>query len=305
MIEAPPEHKQYANMAGIVSLSGQPLDFGFEWPDSMMPLSKDYTAVERAVAECVYAGCETVWIVCNKDIQPLVKYRIGDYAEDPAYVSRKFAVNPRDHKKEVPIFYVSVHPNDRFRRDSLGWGVLYGALSAYYTTKQISKWVVPEKFYAAFPYGVYDPSILRDYKADITKEKTFFLSFNGQTIRDGLYLGFTFNAEDFKRFRKHVRAAGTGVYVPGQKGKDLIDGKYPTKKLPIEERWSARHFKLDKVFETAIIEKAKVNELPWYHGIDSWESYSDFIASGNKLERPSHILTKKRMNRLWFTGEVK
>ena len=93
--------------------------------------------------------------------------------------------------------------------------------------------------------------------------------------------------------------------MPGQTGEDLIDGKYPTKKLPIEERWSAQHFTLDKVFGSAIIEKAKVNELSWYHGIDSWESYSDFIASGNKIERPSHILTKKTMNRLWFTGEAK
>ena len=118
---APEQRSQHAfHLAGIVPVAGQPLDFNFDWSDCLMPLAPNYTAVERSVIECAYAGCETIWIVCNKDIQPLVKYRIGDYAEDPAYVSRKFAVNPRDHKKEVPIFYVPVHPNDRFRRDCLG-----------------------------------------------------------------------------------------------------------------------------------------------------------------------------------------
>ena len=75
--------------------------------------------------------------------------------------------------------------------------------------------------------------------------------------------------------------------------------------LSNEETFFEDNFTLDKVFGSAIIEKAKVNELSWYHGIDSWESYSGFIASGNKIERPTHILTKKTMNRLWFTGEAK
>tara|TARA_Y100000592_G_scaffold98289_1_gene171010 strand:+ start:2309 stop:3205 length:897 start_codon:yes stop_codon:yes gene_type:complete len=298
VIEAPPDNKRFANMAGIVSVSGQPLDFGFEWPDSMMPIGNDYTAIERAVAECAYAGCESVWIVCNKDIQPLIKHRIGDYVHDPSYVSRSIVVNPSDHKIEIPIFYVPVHPKDRFKRDCLGWGTLYGALSAYYITRKISRWTVPDKFYAAFPYGVYDPALLRNYKAEITANDRFFLSFAGQTVQNGLYLGFTFNAEDFKRFRRDVRKYGTGIKVPGQ---IVGEGEIPLERLPVEERWSARHFSLDKVFGSAIIEESKVAALNEYHCIDSWDGYRKFMASELQLERPNYILKRKFTNRL-FVG---
>jgi len=298
LIESPPKHKQHVHMAGIISLSGEPLDFGFEWPDSMMPIGKDYTAVERAIAECAYAGCETIWVVCNRDIQPLIKHRLGDYVEDPAYVSRKFTIAPKEHQIEIPIFYVPVHPKDRFRRDCVAWGVLYGALAAYHTTKQISKWTMPDKYYAAFAHGVYEPSVLRDYKAEITESDRFFLSFGGQTVREGLYLGFTFDAEDFKRFRRTIRTEGTGRMVPGQTGEDLLDGKFPTKTLPIEERWSARHFSLDKVFGSAIIEEAKVKNVSWYYDIDNWDGYRSFLASGEKIERPSRILVRKTLSRL-------
>lgn len=298
MIEAPPINKRFANMAGIVSLSGTSLDFGYEWPDSMMPLGRDYTAVERAVAECAYAGCETIWVVSNKDIQPIIKHRIGDYVEDPTYVSKSLVRNPNDYKRQIPVFYVPIHPKDRFRRDSLGWGTLYGALSAYYINNGISKWVVPDKYYAAFPYGVYDPAILKEHKATITKSDRFFLSFAGQTVRDGLYLGFTFDAEDFKRYRSDVRKYGTGIKVPGQK---LAPGEIPTEKLPVEERWSARHFSLDKVFGSAIIEESQVAEVEEYYCIDNWDGYRKFMASELQLERPKHILKRKFTNRL-FVG---
>ena len=63
------------HLAGIIPVAGQPLDFKMPWPDSMMPLNEDYLAVEHSVVECAYAGCETIWIVCNDDIQPLIKSR--------------------------------------------------------------------------------------------------------------------------------------------------------------------------------------------------------------------------------------
>ena len=30
------------------------------------------------------AGCRTIWIVCNDDMQPLIRYRLGDYVYDYA-----------------------------------------------------------------------------------------------------------------------------------------------------------------------------------------------------------------------------
>ena len=138
------KNKNSFYLAGIVPIAGQPLDFNMPWHDCLIPLSQNYLAVERAVVECAYAGCETIWIVCNDDVQPLIRHRLGDYIQDPVWLGRKLSSTPTAERKEIPIFYVPVHPNDRDKRDCLGWSVLYGALTAYYISKNMSKWMTPD-----------------------------------------------------------------------------------------------------------------------------------------------------------------
>lgn len=53
------------------------------WPDAMMPIAQNYTAVERAILECAWAGCETIWVVCNQDISRVLKNKIGEFVYDP------------------------------------------------------------------------------------------------------------------------------------------------------------------------------------------------------------------------------
>ena len=36
-----------------------------------MPIAPNYTLLENAVYECAWAGCETIWIICNDDVAPL------------------------------------------------------------------------------------------------------------------------------------------------------------------------------------------------------------------------------------------
>ena len=60
--------KKTFHLAGIVPVAGKESDFGFEWSGCMMPIASNYTAVERAVVECAWAGCETIWIICNDDV---------------------------------------------------------------------------------------------------------------------------------------------------------------------------------------------------------------------------------------------
>ena len=76
------------HLAGIVPVAGQKLDFNFPWHDCLQPIGKNYLAVERAVLECAYAGCETIWIVCHDDMQPLIKHRLGEYVLDPVFLQR-------------------------------------------------------------------------------------------------------------------------------------------------------------------------------------------------------------------------
>ncbi len=93
------------HLAGIIPVAGKDQNFDLPWHESMMPLAKDYLAIERSVLECAYAGCETIWIVCNDDMQPLIRHRIGDYVYDPVWMYRgKYDPFPSDKKnKQLPI----------------------------------------------------------------------------------------------------------------------------------------------------------------------------------------------------------
>lgn len=288
-LEKKPASEKSFHLAGIVPVAGQPLDYGFPWHDCMMPIAPNYLAVERAVLECAYAGSETIWIVCNDDIQPLIRHRLGDVIYDPVFMGRKYSPAPGDERKPITIYYVPIHPKDRAKRDCLAWSVLYGALTAYHISNFISKWVVPDRYYAAFPYGVYEPEILRIHRKSISSRRDFFLSYKNKTVRDGEYLGFTFDDEGFFRYRDTVRQEGTGVRVPGQAG-------IPTESLPLQERWSARFFSLDKVFKSATLEGAINVKLPWYKKIDSWESFCDYAGSNNsqKIFRPDKCILHYR-----------
>jgi hypothetical protein len=280
------------HLAGIVPVAGQKLDFECPWHDSLMPIAPNYLAVERAVLECAWAGCETIWIVCNDDIQPLIRYRLGDYVFDPVSLRRQYGIKPTDEKRPITIYYVPVHPNDREKRDCLSWSVLYGAKTSFDISKQISTWIAPDRYYVAFPYGVYDPEVLRQRRMEISTRRGFFLSYNDTTVRDGKYLGFTFDAEDYSKFMKVIRSA-TGEKVPGQD----ISGGYPKEKLPLHKRWSARYFSLDKVFQSAKVEKANIQDVSWYYDIDSWERYSKYMASGVIAVKPAKcIMTYREWN---------
>ena len=97
------------HLAGIVPVAGQPLDFNMPWHDCLMPIAQNYLAVERAVLECAYAGCETIWVVCHDDMQPLIRHRLGDYVQDPVWVLRHFSLEKRGYRKPIPIHYVPIH----------------------------------------------------------------------------------------------------------------------------------------------------------------------------------------------------
>lgn len=273
------------HLAGIVPVAGQKLDYNFPWHDSMMPLAPDYLAVERAVYECAAVGCETIWVVCHKEMQPLIRYRLGDWIEDPLSqggIKAKYTRFPSEHVREIPIYYVPIHPKDRDKRDCLSWSVLYGVMRAFHVSKLISKWVVPDQYYVSFPYGVYSPKILRENRTRISSREKFFLSYKGKTVADGLYLGFTMDAKDFIMYRKNLRDLGTGKWK-----ESFWDEEAKTIKgsmLPVEERYSARYFDLDTVFGCAKIEDVHTQDIEWYYDISSWQGYCDFLASEEKKE---------------------
>ena len=275
MIDEGTQNIDAFHLAGIVPVAGQPLDFNLPWHDCLMPIAHNYLAVEHAIQECAMAGCETIWIVCHNDMQPLIRHRVGEWVLDPgAPTTGLFA---SDYERRIPVFYVPIHPKDRYKRDCLGWSVLYGALTAYHMSKALSKWVIPDKFYAAFPYGIYPLDIVKANRSKFSTGKTHCLTYNGKSIKTGHHLGFTFGAEDFKECRRIIRKEST--YAWNEEGK----------KIPLKERYSARHFSLDKVFKGAIIDREI--EIDWHYEIDSWENYTTYLSS----EESKEIVRPKRL----------
>lgn len=267
------------HLAGVVPVSGLKSDFGFPWPSCMQPIANNYLAIERSIVECAYAGCETIWVVCNDDIQPLIKHRIGDYVEDPYYLDKAAYVKfPSTHRRQIPIFYTPIHPKDRDRRDSLGWSVLHGALTSFIVSDKISKWLIPSRYYVSFPFSVYPPWVVKKHRKRISNSQPFYLSNKGRTIADGEYLGFTFDAEEYKMYLTNIKQACTGG----------------NKSLPTKERWSSRFFKLDKIFNSAIINKETTLEIPWYYRIDTWSGLKEYLASSesDQIKRPSETMLR-------------
>ena len=269
------------HLAGIVPIAGNRLDFNLPYPDCLLPLATNYTLIEAAVVECAYAGCDTIWIICNDDIAPLVRHVIGDYVEDPVHFFNT-KTRTSDTRRRIPIFWTPVHPRDRNKRDCLSWSVIYGALMSLKVSSQLSKWIIPDKYYVSFPHGILDPNIIRQNRRKIRSQKNFYISCDGKTVQDNIFSSFTFGKEEFIQYRRNIRN-GTGEYTL-----DKVDERgLPRSKLPIEQRWSARFFDLKDVFTDLDLDQANVVNTE-FHNIGSWEQYIEFMSSDfvNTIKKP-------------------
>ena len=278
------------HLAGIIPIAGQRLDFNMDWADCLMPIAPDYTLIDHAVYECAYAGCETIWIVCNDDTQPLIRHRIGDYIEDPVYLNRSFSKFSRKEKSQIPIFYIPIHPKDRNKRDCLSWSVLHGAITSLKVSSQISKWLIPDKYYVSFPYGVFPVEELRPHRKAISSAKNFYIRHDGQTVQDNIYTSFTFGKDEFVKYRRTLRKKATGLCTT-----DSVDHRgIPRSRLPIEKRYSARFFDLKDVFCDLDLKNATFLNPSNYYNIASWREYRIYMSSDycDNVVRPD----KKIMN---------
>jgi len=284
------------HIAGVIPIAGREDKLDLPWPDCMQPIGDGLLSIERSVLECAYAGCKTIWIVCNDDISPLVKSRIGEYVYDPVYHYRKDTF-PSESRRIIPIFYVPIHSKDLNKRDCLSWSILYGSITAFKIGKTLSGWVAPYRYYVSFPYGIYDPSLLRPHRDAVRKDEVFALSYKSLTARDNHYLGFTFGKDEWLEMRRIVRS-GTGAFTSN----NLKDGKYPREKLPLEERYSARHFTLDKVLEPVKIDNTV--EIEDYHTIEDWASYVEYLSSDKILKYHASYLTRgKKLTKMCIDSE--
>jgi hypothetical protein len=265
----------HVHTAGIIPVANIDCDIDTPFPSILLPVSDGFTAIQKSVFECAMAGCNTIWIVANNDLAPIVRKVVGDWIYDPVYYERNFTKFYSEQRREIPIYYVPIHPKDRARRDSYGWSVLYGVYSAYYTAYKISKWIIPQNYYISFPMSVFDIYSVRDYRKDISSLKAnFFITHNNQTVKDGKYLSFTMKGDDFKACRNYINQKTTREYLPPLQGQ-----KYPSQKLPIDERWSARGFSIQQVLSQIKSTNPILASVDWAYEITTWEQYCHYVAS--------------------------
>ena len=268
------------NLAGVIPIAGQKLDFNFPWNDCMMPIAKDYVAVERAAVECLYAGCKSIWIVCEPKQQPLIRYRLGDRLKDPNSFNR-FGPN---QERDVCIYYVPVRVADYVARNSLIWSLLYGVLNAKKITGNISPYVVPEKFFVSFPMGVYQPYVTakgrRHFK---NRQKQILLKHHGKTAMDGEHLGLTLTVEDAEYLSKVLKDR---AYESSE--------KHAAKKYTLRDILSSLELREERVYV----------EVEEYYDISSWEGYKSYLGTSTiDLHRPKSLLLQKEWNGIGVDDE--
>ena len=280
----------HVHTAGIIPIANLKCDYEFAYPDVLMPIEDSFTAIQKSVYECAMAGCNTIWIVANNDLAPIVRKVIGDWVYDPVYYERFFTKFYADHRREVPIYYAPIHPKDRQRRDSYGWSILHGVNTAFVTSYRISKWIIPQNYYVSFPMSIFDVKSIREYRRNIsTTKNNFFIRYDNKTAKDGEFLSFTLKGEDFKACRNKINKTTTREYLPPSQ-----DQQYPSQKLPLEERWSARSFSLAEVLSQVSTKSAEYCDIDWYYDISTWDGYREYMSSDNLLEIPKKELTLPR-----------
>ena len=279
---------QHTHVAGIIPLANLHTDHALDVPSSMLPINIGFTAIQKSIFECALAGCGTIWVVANEDLAPIIRKTVGEWVYDPVYYNRTRTKFYSEVRKEIPIYYVSISDKDRDRRDSYGWAALHGINSAWWVANKISKWLIPAKYFISFPMAAYDIYSLREHRKKIAhKSLNFFVSYKNQTVKDNLPLPFTMTGEDFIQCRRNINQLTTREYLPPLKGH-----KYPSQKLPLNQRWSARRFDFKTVFEKVKDTGENRNCLEWFYDIGAWENYKSFLGSTNIIEKPPDDLTK-------------
>lgn len=287
-MELAAQNQQAFHLAGIIPVAASAGEFNLPGHDVFMPISPDFSLVEAAVAECSYAGCESIWIVCNDDIAPLLKHKVGDWVEDLYTIEKgQYVRYPKENHVSIPIYYVPIHPKHRDKYDCYAWSILHGANVAYWICRRLGRWMIPDRYYVSFPFGVYDPQEVKKAKSKLSTPTPYYFSHEGKTVCDGVPLGFTFDASEWKRARNVIKSNSRTYYPP------LEGERIPTRKVPPDERRKSRHFKLLDVFKDADLSGAIINELPWFYDLTTWDQYGKLITSGHceDIKRPYGFVT--------------
>jgi hypothetical protein len=304
--ENPSSFRNKFHLAGIIPITNQPTNFNMPWHESLMPVAPDYLAFERSIYECAIAGCETIWIVSHREQTPLMRHRLGDWIYDPIInpkIRSKYSDRPSEQFKQIPIYYVPIHPKDRDVRDGLVWSIFYGIRKAFQISRYFSKWVTPNRFYVSFPYSVYTASSLKDRRLEISSKESIYLQTpDGRTIKDGALAGFTLDSKEYVQYLKNFREHEKLLWKNGE----WKNGKFVGEKLPTGERYTGRTIKPEQVFHSALVNEDNIHKLKWYHDISTWQGYCKYLGSADSkyVKRPKFGFNYHEFNPIGVDNEI-
>ena len=223
------------NLAGIVPVAGFDTDIDLPWHHVLMPFDKNKVLIQNSVYTCAMAGCKSIWIICNDDIQPLIKSVVGDQIEDPVYKFRSFAKFANDHKKIIPIFYAPMPMRDLQKRNNIAWSAVHGCLLANKIFGQISTYVAPDQFFISWPYALLDSVAFRDQRLGMQKKSMLF-DCGGKNIFTGDFLPLVCSIEEVREIKQYCYEL-QNPYAANQKLNDLAPCKLfePLRKTEIVE----------------------------------------------------------------------
>lgn len=254
------------HIAGIIPVGHSGDSFNMPWHDALMPIHTDYHAVERAVHTAAAASCSTIWVILHRDAQPIIKKKLGDWIYDPNHIWQP--PNVFFNKREIPIYFVAIHPKDRKRHDSQAWSVLYGAKVASYVSMKVSTWTLPKRFLVVSPYGVSSEKTIKDNILQIHGTQNVAFTYNNKTFLDNEHIPFTFSGEEYEACKANYKKIYTGKNVNAT---------------------------FNDIFSPINLDTYNKIGLEWHHNISTWDGYSRFLGSLNNAEckRPKHMVLHK------------
>lgn len=199
------------NLAGIIPIAGYQNEYGTIWPDFMNQLSPNYYPIHKSVMECAFAGCDTIWIICNNDYMPIIRKFIGESVKDPSSYERWYYTKSGMKKyklKTIPVMYVSM-PIKYLEKCTIPLSIVYGAYAVKKLTLKLSKWINPDRYFVSFLNNQYNFNGLYDLRPKIKNYNPFYVSHHGQTIIDGAASAFTFDNNDLEAILKWSKIKNT------------------------------------------------------------------------------------------------
>jgi hypothetical protein len=258
--------RRASHVAGIIPVDGAKLNFGMPWHECLNPVAENYHAIEKTIMSAASAGCNTIWLVTYGGTQKIIKKRIGSWVYDPKSVWDPML--PFMHKKEIPVYYISINPKDRNRRDSYCWSILYGIRVADYVSRAVSKWVTPSNYLVLSPYSVVSDEYCEQIRPLLKQNKNLLPTYNGKTFFDDMFIPFSITHDNSKICRKWAR-----------QNYDLFTT-------------DTRDVELFSQLDLTAYDK---NDLTQYYNISTWEGYQNFLSSdySKSLSKPKYMVTHK------------